>query len=231
MNHKILHAVLLATGLWTVSCNAQNNKMKKEDLKTELDSVSYGLGVNIASNIKTQGIKELNLQAMMKGMEHILAGDSPWMGDQEAMMAIQGYFTKISEAKGAESKKEGEAYLAENAKKKGITTTASGLQYEVVKMGDGAKPLATDEVTVHYHGTTTKGEVFDSSKERGEPATFPLNGVIAGWTEGLQLMPKGSIFKLYLPSNLAYGERGAGEKIPPHAVLIFEVELLDIKKK
>jgi len=160
-----------------------------------------------------------------------LAGDSPWMGDQEAMMAIQAYFTKISEAKGAENKKAGEAYLAENAKKKGIITTASGLQYEVVKMGDGAKPLATDEVTVHYHGTTTNGEVFDSSKERGEPATFPLNGVIAGWTEGLQLMPKGSIFKLYLPSNLAYGERGAGEKIPPHAVLIFEVELLDIKKK
>ncbi|MFM8514323.1 MAG: FKBP-type peptidyl-prolyl cis-trans isomerase, partial [Bacteroidota bacterium] len=105
------------------------------------------------------------------------------------------------------------------------------LQYEVIKMGDGDKPLATDEVTVHYHGTTTDSKVFDSSKDRGEPATFPLNGVIAGWTEALQLMPKGSIFKLYLPSNLAYGERGAGEKIPPHAVLIFEVELLDIKKK
>jgi FKBP-type peptidyl-prolyl cis-trans isomerase FklB len=231
MNHKILHAVLLATGLWTVSCNAQNNKMKKEDLKTELDTVSYSLGVNIASNIKTQGIKELNLQAMMKGMEHVLAGDSPWMGDQEAMMAIQSYFTKISEAKGAESKKQGEAFLAENGKKNGVITTASGLQYEVIKMGNGDKPLATDEVTVHYHGTTTNGEVFDSSKDRGEPATFPLNGVIAGWTEALQLMPKGSIFKLYLPSNLAYGERGAGEKIPPHAVLIFEVELLDIKKK
>ncbi|MFZ9680732.1 MAG: FKBP-type peptidyl-prolyl cis-trans isomerase [Bacteroidia bacterium] len=231
MNHKILHAVLLATGLWTVSCNAQNNKMKKEDLKTELDTVSYSLGVNIASNIKTQGIMELNLQAMMKGMEHVLAGDSPWMGDQEAMMAIQSYFTKISEAKGAESKKQGEAFLAENGKKKGVITTASGLQYEVIKMGNGDKPLATDEVTVHYHGTTTNGEVFDSSKDRGEPATFPLNGVIAGWTEALQLMPKGSIFKLYLPSNLAYGERGAGEKIPPHAVLIFEVELLDIKKK
>ncbi|MGA1666920.1 MAG: FKBP-type peptidyl-prolyl cis-trans isomerase [Bacteroidia bacterium] len=205
--------------------------MKKEDLKTELDTVSYSLGVNIASNIKTQGIKELNLQAMMKGMEHVLAGDSPWMGDQEAMMAIQSYFTKISEAKGAESKKQGEAFLAENGKKKGVITTASGLQYEVIKMGNGDKPLATDEVTVHYHGTTTNGEVFDSSKDRGEPATFPLNGVIAGWTEALQLMPKGSIFKLYLPSNLAYGERGAGEKIPPHAVLIFEVELLDIKKK
>jgi FKBP-type peptidyl-prolyl cis-trans isomerase FklB len=167
----------------------------------------------------------------MKGMEQALAGDSTWLNDQEAMSAIQGYFTKISEAKGAESKKVGEAFLAENGKKKGITTTASGLQYEVIKMGNGDKPLATDEVTVHYHGTTTDGQVFDSSKDRGEPATFPLNGVIAGWTEALQLMPKGSIFKLYLPSNLAYGERGAGEKIPPHAVLIFEVELLDIKKK
>ena len=205
--------------------------MKKEDLKTELDTVSYSLGVNIGSNIKQQGVKNLNLNALMKGMEQALAGDSTWLNDQEAMSAIQGYFTKISEAKGAESKKAGEAFLAENGKKKGITTTASGLQYEVIKMGDGDKPLATDEVTVHYHGTTTDGQVFDSSKDRGEPATFPLNGVIAGWTEALQLMPKGSIFKLYLPSNLAYGERGAGEKIPPHAVLIFEVELLDIKKK
>jgi FKBP-type peptidyl-prolyl cis-trans isomerase FklB len=205
--------------------------MKKEDLKTELDTVSYSLGVNIGSNIKQQGVKDLNLNALMKGMEQALAGDSTWLNDQQAMSAIQAYFTKISEAKGAESKKVGEAFLAENAKKKGITTTASGLQYEVIKMGDGDKPLATDEVTVHYHGTTTDGQVFDSSKDRGEPATFPLNGVIAGWTEALQLMPKGSIFKLYLPSNLAYGERGAGEKIPPHAVLIFEVELLDIKKK
>ncbi|MFM8978078.1 MAG: FKBP-type peptidyl-prolyl cis-trans isomerase, partial [Bacteroidota bacterium] len=208
-----------------------HNKMKKEDLKTELDTVSYSLGVNIGSNIKQQGVKNLNLNALMKGMEQALAGDSTWLNDQEAMSAIQGYFTKISEAKGAESKKTGEAFLAKNGKKKGITTTASGLQYEVIKMGDGDKPLATDEVTVHYHGTTTDGQVFDSSKDRGEPATFPLNGVIAGWTEALQLMPKGSIFKLYLPSNLAYGERGAGEKIPPHAVLIFEVELLDIKKK
>lgn len=205
--------------------------MKKEDLKTELDTVSYSLGVNIGSNIKQQGVKDLNLNALMKGMEQALAGDSTWLNDQQAMSAIQSYFTKISEAKGAESKKIGEAFLAENGKKKGIITTASGLQYEVIKMGEGDKPLATDEVTVHYHGTTTDGTVFDSSKDRGEPATFPLNGVIAGWTEALQLMPKGSIFKLYLPSNLAYGERGAGEKIPPHAVLIFEVELLDIKKK
>ncbi len=230
MNHKTLITVLLSTSLWSASCNAQN-KMKKEDLKTELDTVSYSLGVNIGSNIKQQGVKNLNLNALMKGMEQALAGDSTWLNDQEAMSAIQGYFTKISEAKGTESKKAGEAFLAENGKKKGITTTASGLQYEVIKMGDGDKPLATDEVTVHYHGTTTDGQVFDSSKDRGEPATFPLNGVIAGWTEALQLMPKGSIFKLYLPSNLAYGERGAGEKIPPHAVLIFEVELLDIKKK
>ncbi|MFM7289401.1 MAG: FKBP-type peptidyl-prolyl cis-trans isomerase [Bacteroidota bacterium] len=205
--------------------------MKKEDLKTELDTVSYSLGVNIGSNIKQQGVTKLNLNALMKGMEQALAGDSTWLNDQEAMNAIQGYFTKLTEAKGAESKKAGEAFLAENGKKSGVTTTASGLQYEVIKMGDGDKPLATDEVTVHYHGTTTDGKVFDSSKDRGEPATFPLNGVIAGWTEALQLMPKGSIFKLYLPSNLAYGERGAGEKIPPHAVLIFEVELLDIKKK
>ncbi len=205
--------------------------MKKEDLKTELDTVSYSLGVNIGNNIKQQGVKDLNLKALMKGMEQALAGDSTWLNDQEAMSAIQGYFTKISETKGAESKKVGEAFLAENGKKKGITTTSSGLQYEVIKMGDGDKPLATDEVTVHYHGTTIDGQVFDSSKDRGEPATFPLNGVIAGWTEALQLMPKGSIFKLYLPSNLAYGERGAGEKIPAHAVLIFEVELLEIKKK
>lgn len=229
MKTPFLNLVLAGTVLWTSSCNAQN--MKKEDLKTELDTVSYSLGVNIGSNIKTQGVKELNLPAMMQGMKHVMSGDSPWLNDQQAMAAIQAYFSKISEAKGAESKKKGSEFLAENGKRKGVTTTASGLQYEVIKMGEGDKPLATDEVTVHYHGTTTDGQVFDSSKDRGEPATFPLNGVISGWTEGLQLMPKGSIFKLFLPSELAYGERGAGEKIPPHAVLIFEVELLDIKKK
>ena len=125
----------------------------------------------------------------------------------------------------------GKEFLEKNGKREGVTTTASGLQYEVMKMGSGDKPKETDEVTVHYHGTLTDGKVFDSSVDRGEPATFPLNGVIKGWTEALQLMPIGSKFKIFLPSDLAYGAQGAGQMIGPHETLIFEVELLKINKK
>jgi FKBP-type peptidyl-prolyl cis-trans isomerase FklB len=125
----------------------------------------------------------------------------------------------------------GKEFLEKNGKREGVTTTVSGLQYEVMKMGSGDKPKETDEVTVHYHGTLTDGKVFDSSVERGEPATFPLNGVIKGWTEALQLMPIGSKFKIFLPSDLAYGAQGAGEMIGPNETLVFEVELLKISKK
>jgi FKBP-type peptidyl-prolyl cis-trans isomerase FklB len=199
-------------------------------MKTQIDSVSYSLGVNIGTNLKGQGFGDINLATMMKAMEDVMGGKTLAINEEDANQTIQNYFSTLMEKKAGEAKSKGEAFLVENGKKAGITTTASGLQYEVIKMGEGPKPAATDKVTVHYHGTLIDGTVFDSSVERGQPATFPLNGVIAGWTEALQLMPVGSKFRIFLPSNLAYGERGAGQLIGPNSTLIFEVELLSIDK-
>ncbi len=226
-----LKSILLVTGLSVfafTACNGQKKMDKNAALKTEIDSVSYSLGVNIGNNLKGQGFGDINLASMMKAMEDVMGDKKLTIGEEEANGIIQNYFASMMEKKAKEGRKAGEAFLAENAKKAGVTTTASGLQYEVLKMGEGPKPVATDKVTVHYHGTLTDGKVFDSSVDRGEPATFPLNGVITGWTEALQLMPVGSKFRIYLPSDLAYGERGAGQLIGPHATLIFEVELLSI---
>lgn len=228
-----LKSILLVTGLSVfafTACNGQKKMDKNAALKTEIDSVSYSLGVNIGNNLKGQGFGDINIAAMMKAMEDVMGDKKLSIGEEEANGIIQNYFASMMEKKAKEGRKAGEAFLAENAKKAGVTTTASGLQYEVLKMGEGPKPVATDKVTVHYHGTLTDGKVFDSSVDRGEPATFPLNGVITGWTEALQLMPVGSKFRIYLPSDLAYGERGAGQLIGPHATLIFEVELLSIDK-
>lgn len=199
-------------------------------MKTQIDTVSYSLGVNIGTNLKSQGFGDVNLATMLKAMEDVMGSKTLAINEEDANMHIQSYFTTLMEKKSGEAKKKGQEFLAANGKKAGITTTASGLQYEVIKMGDGPKPAATDKVTVHYHGTLIDGKVFDSSVERGQPATFPLNGVIAGWTEALQLMPVGSKFRIFLPSELAYGERGAGQMIGPHSTLIFEVELLSIDK-
>lgn len=199
-------------------------------MKTQIDTVSYSLGVNIGTNLKSQGFGDVNLSTMLKAMEDVMGSKTLAINEEDANMHIQNYFSTLMEKKSGEEKKKGEDFLAENGKKAGVTTTASGLQYEVITMGDGAKPAATDKVTVHYHGTLIDGTVFDSSVERGQPATFPLNGVIAGWTEALQLMPVGSKFRIFLPSNLAYGERGAGQMIGPNSTLIFEVELLSIDK-
>ncbi|MFN3529559.1 MAG: FKBP-type peptidyl-prolyl cis-trans isomerase [Bacteroidia bacterium] len=199
-------------------------------MKTQIDTVSYSLGVNIGSNLKSQGFGDINVAAMMKAMEDVLGDKTLSINEDDANMHIQTYFQSMMDKKAEEGKAKGRVFLEENAKKEGITTTASGLQYQVLKMGEGEKPAATDKVTVHYHGTLTDGTVFDSSVDRGQPATFPLNGVIAGWTEALQLMPVGSKFRIFLPSDLAYGERGAGQMIGPHETLIFEVELLSIDK-
>jgi FKBP-type peptidyl-prolyl cis-trans isomerase FklB len=228
-----LKSILLVTGLSVfafTACNGQKKMDKNAALKTEIDSVSYSLGVNIGNNLKGQGFGDINIAAMMKAMEDVMGEKKLSIGEEEANGIIQNYFASMMEKKANEGRKAGETFLAENAKKAGVTTTASGLQYEVLKMGEGPKPVATDKVTVHYHGTLTDGKVFDSSVDRGEPASFPLNGVITGWTEALQLMPVGSKFRIYLPSDLAYGERGAGQLIGPHATLIFEVELLSIDK-
>lgn len=200
------------------------------------ENVSYAIGTMIAGNLKQQGVK-VDVAELTKGITDILDGKKARLDQaqcQQVMMAFQQTQMKAQEAKASASsgknKEEGAAFLAKNGKREGVVTTKSGLQYEVLKKGDGAKPTATDKVKVHYHGTLIDGKVFDSSVDRGEPISFPLNGVIKGWTEGVQLMPVGSKFKFFIPSDLAYGDRGAGEDIGPGSTLVFEVELLGIEE-
>ena len=199
------------------------------NLDNELDKVSYSLGVNIANSLKSQGLESINSTAFTAALDATFNGTPVLIDMQASQMILQEYFGKIQEEQTKAARAEGENFLKENAKKEGVTTTASGLQYEVITMGTGAKPVATDKVKTHYHGTLLDGTVFDSSVDRGEPISFPLNGVIKGWTEALQLMPVGSKFRLFIPSDLAYGAQGQGA-IAPHSALIFEVELIDIEK-
>jgi FKBP-type peptidyl-prolyl cis-trans isomerase len=200
-----------------------------------LDRASYGIGYNIGRNLTDQGI-EANLDQLLDGVTAGVKGTTPSLSEAEMQTAMNELQQQV-EAKQREQQEDssamneqaGEAFLTENGQRDEVTTTASGLQYEVLVEGLGPKPSATDTVRVHYHGTTIDGAVFDSSVERGEPAEFPLNGVISGWTEGLQLMGVGSKWKLFLPPGLAYGDRGAGPKIGPGSTLVFEVELLSIE--
>jgi FKBP-type peptidyl-prolyl cis-trans isomerase FklB len=202
---------------------AQNNS-------TKMDSASYAIGMLIAGSLQSQGITEVNAAKLAEGVADAMAGKSK-MPTEQAQQLFQSYSAASASKKFAGAKEEGAKFLAENKKKPSITTTASGLQYEVIKMGTGAKPGPTDKVATHYHGTLLDGKVFDSSVERKEAIEFPVNGVIAGWTEALQLMPTGSKFRLYIPYNLAYGERGAGGSIGPYSTLIFDVELLGVNGK
>lgn len=192
------------------------------------DSVSYALGINIGENLKQSGFETINADALAKAINEVYNGDSTLFTVEEAGLIINNYMSKQSEAKAEGAKKAGVDFLAENATKAGVVTTASGLQYEVINEGTGASPTAEDMVTVHYHGTLIDGTVFDSSVDRGEPATFPLNGVIPGWTEGLQLMKEGGKTRFYIPSELAYGDRAASELIGPGSTLIFDVELIKV---
>ncbi len=205
------------------------NPTLKMNLDNELDKVSYSLGVNIANSLKSQGLESVNSTAFSAALDATFNGTPVLIDMQASQMILQEYFGKIQEEQTKAARAEGENFLKENAKREGVITTASGLQYEVMTMGTGAKPVATDKVKTHYHGTLLDGTVFDSSVDRGEPISFPLNGVIKGWTEALQLMPVGSKFKLFIPSDLAYGAQGQGA-IQPHSALIFEVELIDIEK-
>lgn len=205
-----------------------NIKMSAQKLNNEIDSVSYSLGVNIGENIKTQ-FPDIDLKNFEAAIKDVLDDNKkPIISGADAQKTIQEYFTK-QQAKASESVvEEGRKFLAENSKKENVVTLESGLQYEVIKTGEGAKPTLNDQVTTHYHGTLIDGTVFDSSVERGEPASFPVSGVIKGWTEALQLMNVGSKWRLFVPYDLAYGERGAGPKIGPFTTLIFEVELISI---
>lgn len=194
----------------------------------EQEKVSYCLGLSIASNLITSGVKTLSIEPFMEALDAAFNGKMPELSPEEANNILQEFFGKLQEEQAGKAVEAGKEFLAENAKKDGVKSLASGLQYEVVAEGNGETPKETDSVKCHYHGTLIDGTVFDSSVDRGEPAVFPVNGVIKGWVEALQLMPLGSKWKLYVPSDLAYGAQGAGNLIGPHTTLIFEVELLEI---
>jgi FKBP-type peptidyl-prolyl cis-trans isomerase FklB len=193
-----------------------------------MDKVSYALGVSLGNNLKNSGFEGLDYQKLSDGIRQVINGEELEMSIQEAQTIINDYFQQLQEKAFGQNIQEGKQFLSENAKREGVKTTASGLQYEIIKEGNGAIPATSDQVTVHYHGSLISGEVFDSSVNRGEPATFGVTQVIQGWVEALQLMPVGSKWKLFIPSELAYGAQGAGQSIAPHTTLIFEVELLEI---
>ncbi len=188
---------------------------------------SYALGINIAANLKEAGIEEIDVEQFAKAVKDALSNGKTEMTQDMAQNKIQEFFAKLQAEKGKKNIEEGKKFLEENAKREGVVTLPSGLQYEVLTSAIGKKPTAKDSVKCHYHGTLIDGTVFDSSVRRGQPATFGVTQVIQGWVEALQLMSVGSKWRLYLPYNLAYGERGAGS-IPPFATLIFDVELLEI---
>ncbi|MBK9271673.1 MAG: FKBP-type peptidyl-prolyl cis-trans isomerase [Saprospiraceae bacterium] len=194
-----------------------------------MDTFSYSLGVLFGNSLKQQGIEKISSSDLTEALETMLAGKDPKINMKDASEFYSKTISKLQEKQHEGNKMEGEKFLEVNAKKPGIITTASGLQYEVLTMGTGPKPTANDKVKTHYHGTLINGKVFDSSVDRGEPISFPLSNVIKGWTEALQLMPVGSKFRLFIPYQLAYGEKGAGGDIKPYSALIFEVELLGIE--
>lgn len=191
--------------------------------------LSYAIGMNIAASLKQSGIKEIDTKAVAEAIDAVLKGQPTEITPDEANQTLNKYFSELQEQQIKKNMEDGAAFLAANGERKEVVTLKSGLQYEILTTGNGAKPKATDRVKCHYHGTFINGTVFDSSVERGEPAVFPVNGVIQGWVEALQLMPVGSKWRLYIPSDLAYGARGAGESIPPYSTLIFDVELLGIE--
>ena len=194
-----------------------------------MDKLSYALGLSMGQNLMGSGVEKLNYQDLAAGIEDVLTHQPPKISYQEAQQVLNTFFQELEQKIAGAAKEAGEKFLAENAKREGVKVTESGLQYEILEPSLGQKPKATDTVRVHYEGTLIDGTVFDSSYKRGESITFPLNGVIKGWTEGLQLMSIGSKYKFFIPYQLAYGERGAGASIPPYAALIFTVELLGIE--
>jgi FKBP-type peptidyl-prolyl cis-trans isomerase FklB len=193
-----------------------------------MEKVSYALGLSLGNNLKSSGIDSLDYTKLAKGIADVLEQNQTEMSAQEAQAIIGEFFQALQEKASAGAINEGKAFLAENVKRSEVITLESGLQYEIMTAANGPIPTATDKVKVHYHGSLINGTVFDSSVNRGEPATFGVTQVISGWVEALQLMPVGSKWKLFIPSNLAYGAQGAGQQIGPHTTLVFEVELIEI---
>ena len=219
--------IILSSLILLIACKTEK-KDQSVNLITELDSVSYSLGVNIGENIKKQ-FEDINLDNFEAGIKDVLEKEvEAKISDNQAQAIINSYFSKKQQNESESVIEQGVDYLRENAKREGVITLESGLQYEIINDGTGSKPTIEDNVTTHYHGTLVDGTVFDSSVDRGEPASFPVGGVIKGWTEALQLMNVGSKWKLYVPYDLAYGERGAGPQIGPYSTLVFEVELISI---
>jgi len=203
-----------------------NELLKLQQIRME--KVSYALGLSLGNNLLGSGVSALDYAKLAQGIQDVMEQKKPEMSYEEAQAVINDFFQALQAKVGGQAQSEGIAFLEENSKRDGIVTLESGLQYEIITAGAGETPKASDKVKVHYHGTLIDGKVFDSSVNRGEPATFGVTQVISGWVEALQLMPVGSKWKLYIPSELAYGAQGAGQAIAPHAALIFEVELLDI---
>lgn len=203
-----------------------------------MDKVSYALGLGIGRQLAQMGATDLNIDDFAEAIKDVLAGNTLKVSNKDAQTIVEAYFQKKEQKMNADravqgkvAKEAGEKYLAENSKNEGVVTLPSGLQYKVLREGNGRKPKATDEVVCHYEGFLVDGTVFDSSFQRGEPATFPLNQVITGWTEGLQLMQEGAKYRFFIPYRLGYGEGGAGTLIPPFSALIFDVELIEVKEK
>jgi len=221
------------------ACNKDGMPSKQftqADLKTQVDKVSYGIGMDMGKNFKKNDV-QINTELLLKGLNDSISGTPPLMTDDEMRMAMQEFqrdmMKKMRDSgskKAVENREKGKKFLAENVKHPGVKTTASGLQYEIINVGSGEQPKPEDTVTVHYTGTLTDGTEFDSSRKRGEPTKFQLNKVIPGWTEGVGLMKPGAKYKFFIPDNLAYGERQMGDKIPPGSVLIFDVELISVEK-
>lgn len=233
-------AFALVAGMFALSaCNLQKNNKGTASLQSENDSVSYSLGVYFGQTIKSQGLDTVNTEVLAQAIEDIMAtpaaapGDTTKKGDalmsaEQAGMYLSSYFQNLQTKKASNNLKVGQDFLAQNKSKEGVKTTASGLQYKVLKEGAGPSPAATDTVVAHYTGKTIDGKVFDTSLDNGQPLVYPANQLIPGWTEALQLMKVGSKWELYIPAELAYGERGAGPDIGPNSTLIFEMELLGI---
>ena len=193
-----------------------------------MNKISYALGLGIGHQLKNMGIEDFSLEDFTRSISDVLSDAKPAISHREAQALLNEYFDKQARDQAKDAIAEGKVFLEENAKKEGVTTTKSGLQYQVLTEGTGRSPKATDKVRCHYEGWLINGNVFDSSYQRGEPADFPLNGVIPGWTEGVQLMKEGAKYRFFIPYILGYGERGAGSNIPPYSTLIFDVELIKV---
>lgn len=202
--------------------------MSDKKVTGELEKFSYALGMSIAGNLIKSGVKTINPELFLDGIKDTFSGEMPKILPDEANQILEAFIAKANEGQGSENLEQGAEFLAENSKKEDVVELPSGLQYKILKEGEGDMPTVSDQVKCHYHGTLIDGTVFDSSVERGQPAVFPVNGVIPGWVEALQLMSTGSKWRLFVPPELAYGEQGAGGVIGPNSTLVFDVELLEI---